>query len=132
MSFKPTSSVVVRDYSGNSIVITSGTGLQIAQVGSTLKTGAFVIATSGSGGVALTTSGGELPFGLTLNNVSNYVATTSGSRIYVGSSGNPPYVSGGYLLGPGNEIKLSVNNPDCIRVYGSQSGATVSWIGVTN
>lgn len=99
--------------------------------GSFLRTGGFTIATSGSGGVQLTTSGGIAPHGIYIKNIANTAAaTTVSGTIHIGSSGNPPWISGGYVLGPGQEVKLNVYRPETIRVYGGVSGVAVSWMTV--
>ena len=101
------------------------------QAGSFLRTGGFTIATSGSGGVQLTQSGGIAVHGIFIKNIANTAAATTVSGvIHVGSSGNPPFISGGYVLGPGQEIKLNVYRPETIRVYGGVSGVAVSWCTV--
>ena len=106
------------------------------QTGSKLKTGVFITAVggaNGSGGTALAASGTYTPMGVYIKNVS----VTSGAFsfggsgvIYVGSSGSPPYASGGYVLFAGEKELFNVDRPDFIRVYGRVSGIQVTWYGV--
>lgn len=95
--------------------------------GTDLKTGVFVSATLLSGGTQLSTSG-ITTYGINIKNTS---LTISG-RIHVGSSGNPPYLSGGYVLLPGESQAFNVCNPAFIRVFSSTlSGTDVCWYGIT-
>lgn len=106
------------------------------QTGGNLKTGTFVTAvggTNGSGGTALAASGTYTPLGVYIKNVSATSGTFffGGSGVvYVGSSGNPPYASGGYVLFAGEKELFNVDRPDFIRVYGAVSGIQVTWYGV--
>ena len=128
--FKPTNPIELYDVSGNKAIITSGVGLRIAEVGQSITTGEFVLATSGSGGVALTTSGGTAPYGIKLKNMGVAMAGISG-RVYIGSSGSPPNASGGYALHFAfDEVDLKVTQPDLVRVYGMLSGCVVTWMKV--
>ena len=106
------------------------------QTGSNLRTGNFVTVvggTNGSGGTALAASGTYTPLDVYIKNAS----ITSGTfffggsgAIYVGSSGNPPYASGGYVLFATEKECFNVDRPDFIRVYGQVSGIQCTWYGV--
>lgn len=94
--------------------------------GSNFKTGPFVPAPDLSGGTSLTTNGGITPYGIKVKNYSGEV----NSAIHVGSSGNPPYESGGWIIDIGDELHINVNQPDFVRIYARTSGASVCWTGL--
>lgn len=109
--------------SGNKAFIAKNTGTN-------LRTGAFVKTTAASGGTVLAASGTYTPFGVYIKNVSySGYAFTSGA-VHIGSSGNPPYASGGYILLPGEKELFNIERPDFIRVFSYVSGTAVSWYGI--
>lgn len=95
------------------------------QGGSNLKTGAFLVVTGVSGGAALAASGGAV-YGIKIKSMSGVV----NAPIHVGSSGNPPYVSGGFVMDVGASEEFKTNNPAYIRVFARTSGVAVSWCGM--
>lgn len=126
--FKPTNSVIIKDFSGNPITVTSGVGL--ATVSTTPNVvSVFLQCGSGSGGVALTANTSSMPYGIIVKNV-GHVMGISG-LVHVGTSGSPPYISGGYILATSESVTLNASRPDFIRVYGTKSGIGVSWLGFT-
>ena len=96
------------------------------QAGSNIKTGAFFAVTGLSGGAALAASGVSI-HGI---KIKNFPSGPISGTVYVGSSGNPPYVSGGYPLAAGEETEFKVFNPAFIRVFAVTSGTHISWAGV--
>lgn len=105
------------------------------QTGGNLRTGVFVTAvggTNGSGGTTLAASGTYTPLGIYIKNgsVAGAGLGTASGLVFVGSSGNPPYASGGYILLPGEKEFFPIDRPDWVRVYGQASGAAVTWYGV--
>ena len=136
--FKAVNDVYLTDYSGNRAIITSGVGQNVVLVsGSNVVrilenfglplTTTFVLTSSGSGGVALSANTSSYPYGIVVKNASN-TAGVSGV-ILLGSSGSPPFISGGYPLMVGESIRLNVMQPSLIRVYGGVSGVGAAWIG---
>lgn len=99
--------------------------VSIKELGTNIVTGALVQATNASGGAPLAGSGITL-HGIYIKNVSG----TVNSAIHIGSSGNPPYISGGYVLDIGDEKEFHINNPAYVRVFARTSGAVVCWAGV--
>ena len=125
MSFMGTQSIMIKDQSGNVAPIISGVGLAIAPTLATRFVGSFVLCTSGSGGVPLTTTTSSMPYGITVKNINTYLGFSG--LVHVGSEAVPPYISGGYLLNNGEELRINTSRPDLIRVYGRVSGMLVTW-----
>ena len=128
MSFVGSQSIIIKDLSGNVAPIISGTGIAVGPAIATRFVGAFVICSSGSGGVALTSITSSMPFGITVKNVGTAVGVSG--VILVGSNTSPPYASGGYPLGAGEEVKINTSQPNLIRVYGRLSGMHAGWNAV--
>ena len=99
-------------------------GTKPGQLGSTLRTGNFVIVPATSGGIALTSGVGICRNGIRIK----FLAGGTGT-INIGSSDNPPYVSGGFVLDGADFITLGVSNPNNVRVFASTSGNVISWMG---
>lgn len=148
MIYKPVNNVYVTDISGNNIIVISGIGLKTVMTdesgnsitaisGLGLKTitttdqvtSVFLQCSSGSGGVALSANASSYPFGIIVKNVGNVMGVSGVVRL--GSSGNPPFISGGYGLATGESITLNASRADFLRVYGTLSGVGVSWIGLS-
>lgn len=152
--FKPSNQIALYDQSGNAAIITSGvgqsvvitsgavalvSGINTVQLTSGLNTvriretfdvpmtTTFVLATSGSGGTALTAATSSYPYGILVKNASNIIGLSG--LIMLGTSGSPPFISGGYPLQVGESIRLAVTRPDFVRVYGGFSGVSVGWLG---
>ena len=128
---KPSNAVMIQGRSGQiALVNDSGSAHVVitAHTASTLTlTTTFILSSSGSGGVALTSATSSYPYGVTVKNASNVVGVSG--VILLGTSGSPPYISGGYPLHVGESITLNVSRPDFIRVYGTLSGVAAGWIG---
>ena len=126
MSFEGSKAILIKDLSGNTASIISGGGMRINSTTSNLAS-VFLQTSSGSGGVALTSTTSSMPYGIIVKNVSNVLGVSG--VVLVGSSGNPPYTSGGYALAVGESVSLNISRPDFVRVYGTLSGVGVSWMG---
>ena len=99
----------------------------VTQGGLNIKTADFVPATALSGGIALGASGVCI-HGIRIKSISGVVV---GQTIHIGSSGNPPYISGGYQLTYLESAEFKAINPAFIRVFSAGlSGAPISWAGV--
>lgn len=143
--FKPISSVVITDTSGNFITVTSGVGLNVNVVSGQLNvntSGATysaihapntVFITSNSGGEALVSS--QSDFVMIVN------IGLSGSAVFIGTSGDPPFAattqSGkgirtynyGTFISPPSITVPTLGNANNIRVVASISGA-ISVLGI--
>lgn len=95
------------------------------QAGSNLKTAGIVAISDASGGAALAASG------VTIHGIDiKFVSGAVNAALHIGSSGNPPYISGGYVMDVGESKHFNVYNPAFIRVFARTSGSIVSWAGV--
>lgn len=120
--FKATSSVIVRDYSGAPIIMTSGAGLNVTQNGNTLRIGSVAL-TDASGGTSL--GSGVIRYGIQIKSVSGTVCWIGGS-----GTGLAPFSGTGYPLFSGQSMILNVNNVSNLRGVGPLSGIVVNWIGM--
>lgn len=89
----------------------------------------FVFASAASGGDPLALSGTYTPLGIVIKNAASAGLGVSGI-LHVGSSGNPPNISGGFILQPGDREVFNVDRPDYIRVFSRVSGIGVNWYGI--
>ncbi len=88
MSFKPTSTVVVRDFSGNAITVTSGAGLHVIVTSGTITSVANV-----SGNVVVTSISGNV-----INTSGQSVSLFSGSNAVTLASGFNTVTQGGLVV----------------------------------
>lgn len=126
MSFKPTSTVVVRDFSGNAITVTSGAGLHVIVTSGTITSVANV-----SGNVVVTSISGNV-----VNTSGQSVALFSGSNVVQLASGTNNFTNTGLTVRIGTVALTDASGGTSIGsgivpfgVNVTNFSGTVAWIG---
>ena len=114
MSFKPTSSVVIRDFSGN-----------VLGPGNSIKAGITVVP-SGSGGTQL--SSGVVAFGsIQIKSLTSAQGSTVSGTVWIGAS---PFSGSGWPLERDQSVTIPAQTLQSIRAAATVSGITIAWLAV--
>jgi len=114
MSFKPTSSIVIRDFSGN-----------VLGPGNTIKAGTLAIPTA-SGGVAL--SSGVVAFGsVQIKSLTSAQGSVISGTVWIGAS---PFSGSGWPLERDQSVTVPAQTLQSVKAVATVSGILISWMAV--